>query len=468
MFKTLRSRLWIGYSILILLVLGAFFTGLLITLNQTSALYRQKELLMRLEEQTIMREIDRHPNNPLQIVTAYAAVRTTTNNSRLFLLNEQGGILFDSGAKDSASIQWKSVDTIQRTENFSNSLLTVDAEKNVWLYIGRRLEISKLFLVIATPRGNLSLKFMLSDPMILMIFEVLLFALALSLLITIIMNRWIANPIQKLSTSVKTTILKEHKALPIEGPLEVQELAESLNQMNLQVIETQQSQRDFISDVSHELKTPLTSIQGFANAILDGTVDDKDAIHHAATIILAESERMLRLVVDLLTLTRFEGGMDGLRKVPVELPELINGVIEKMVISANQAGVILENQIQRLPKITVDPDRITQVIMNLVDNAIKYSTQNTKVIISGFTDPQKIQIQVIDQGIGISNEDQKRIFNRFYQVEKSRSSGSKRSAGLGLPIARQIALAHGGDILVSSEIGSGTTFTLVLPIQIIK
>ena len=468
MFKTLRSRLWIGYSLLILFVLGAFFLGLFITLNRTSALYRQVELQMRLEEQLVLRDIAENTNDPLPAVSSFAATRPESDTVRILLLDYEGNTLYDSDADTAASIEWKSLVGIRRTDDQTSSRLVRDTRNRFWLYTIRRLTESKRLLVIAAPRGNLTLKFMLSDPMTRMTLFVALLGIAVSLLLTLLMDRWLAEPIRRMSATAKNMAVMDQADIPLEGPEEIQDLAQSLNHMHRQVKESQQSQRDFISDVSHELKTPLTSIQGFANAVLDGTANDEKSIRHAVEVISNESNRMLRLVLDLLTLTRLEGGVESMTRASVDLNILTMAVVDKLSLTANQRQITLVNEVGDLPRVIADSDRITQVITNLVDNAIKYSNPGSQVTLTSSRDEQGIRINVADQGIGISEKDLPRIFDRFFQADKSRTGGTRKSSGLGLPIARQIARAHGGDILVQSQPGKGTVFTLFLPAAIIR
>ena len=164
--------------------------------------------------------------------------------------------------------------------------------------------------------------------------------------------------------------------MPVEGVKEVRDLAVALNKMSRQVHESQQSQRDFISDVSHELKTPLTSIQGFSTAILDGTAATPGEISHSAEIISAESQRMLGMVNELLALARLEGKVEKFERQTTEIKSLVTGAIEKLTPAANQGQVQIISKIPELPSIKVDPEGITRVFLNLLDNAIKiFSTR---------------------------------------------------------------------------------------------
>lgn len=464
MFKTLRSRLWLGYALLTLFVLGALIVGLFITLNQTSALFRQVELQMRIEEQTLLQAIEKQPAQPEEIIKSSLAQRpSAAANLRVFIVDAAANVVYDSQTDSASAIDWKSLAGIRRTENQNTSLVIRDADRQAWIYIGHRLPETKQFLVVAAPRGNLTLKFMMSDPMVRMTTRVLFFAILASFLLSVIMDRWLVAPLRKISISARTLALIQQQPLPLEGAEEVRELAASLNLMSRKIIAGQQSQRDFISDVSHELKTPLTSIQGFANAILDGTANETASIRHAAGVISEEADRLLRLVLDLLTLARFEGGVRKLELAPCDLGELTRRVVEKFIPIAKLKQIQIDFDCVHLPTLNLDGDCITQVLTNLLDNAIKYSPENSMVRIVARQTPGSVQIEIIDQGIGIEVPDLDRVFNRFYQVEKSRKSGKDGSTGLGLPIAREIIKAHGGEIKVSSEPGKGSCFAIILP-----
>jgi two-component system sensor histidine kinase ResE len=241
-------------------------------------------------------------------------------------------------------------------------------------------------------------------------------------------------------------------------------VANSFNVMVHQVRTSQQIQRDFLANVSHELKTPLTSIQGFAQALLDGTVADDEAKERAAHVIYDESDRLRRLVEDLLDLARLDAGQIEFVRGAVDLCALLERVIDKLSLPAAKKGVELENTITALPTMVGDGDRLAQVFTNLVDNAIKHTPANGKVILREDISAGWISIHVDDSGAGIPSEDLSRIFERFYQVDKARSGGSGRGVGLGLAISRQIVESHGGRIVAQSSEGRGSRFTVQLPI----
>jgi signal transduction histidine kinase len=248
---------------------------------------------------------------------------------------------------------------------------------------------------------------------------------------------------------------------PVSGPAEAQALARSFNSMADQVEAAQRSQRDFVANVSHELKTPLTSIQGFSQALLDGAAATPEATARAARVIHDEAERMRRMVDELLILARFDAGQVDMAHAPVELGPLLAACVERLSPQAQAAGIALELDAPDAPTITGDGDRLAQVFANLLDNAIAHTPAGGRVTLAAHQVGNTVEVTVTDTGEGIPAEALPRIFERFYRVDQSRQHS--RGAGLGLAIAREIVEAHGGTITVESVVGLGSRFTVRLP-----
>jgi signal transduction histidine kinase len=291
-----------------------------------------------------------------------------------------------------------------------------------------------------------------------------LIAFVLAVIFAAWMGKWISSPLQEMEKAARTLSEGEFQQILIQGPDEVRSLASSYNEMVEKVKSSQQSQRDFVANVSHELKTPLTSIQGFSGAILDGTVTDGPALQKAADIIKTEADRMFRLVVDLLDLARFDAGTIVLDRQALDLERLLNQVGSQLIPHAVEAQVQLTLDIDPLPTCVGDEDRLSQVFTNLVDNAIKHTPAGGFVRLSARRESGMARIAVIDSGEGIPEEHLNRIFERFYKVDGARKKEAKPGTGLGLAIAQQIVQAHGGDIIVRSQIGDGTAFEVNLPV----
>jgi signal transduction histidine kinase len=257
----------------------------------------------------------------------------------------------------------------------------------------------------------------------------------------------------------------KHQIIPEEGPAEVRMLASAFNDMSRKVDSSSRSQRDFLTNISHDLKTPLTSIQGFAQAILDGTVESPEALKQSAQVIYDEAGYMNRLVMDLLSLARLEGGTAIFNMASINLNTLLSAVVNRFSSPVDPPKPSLLMDLPVFPLINGDSDRLAQVFNNIVENAIKFTSSEGSIIITGKVCKDEVWISICDDGVGIPREDQKRIFERFYQVDKARSDRTERGFGLGLAIAAQIILAHGGKIEVESAPGNGSCFIVKLPIQ---
>ena len=291
-------------------------------------------------------------------------------------------------------------------------------------------------------------------------------ALLLSLVVAFFFAGWIANPLQKVVVAARAMPSAEAKPVVVQGPHEVQELTRAFNSMITRTQASQKSQRDFIANVSHELKTPLTSIQGFAQALLDGTADSNEARQKAATVIYDESGRMHRMVLDLLDLARLDAGTADITMSPVNMSGLLKAVAEKFSPQLQRAGVNIRVDVaENLQTVTADGDRLAQVFTNLVDNALKFTPRGGLVSLRASAANGEMLVTVSDTGRGISTEALSHIFDRFYQSDTSRRGGDKHGAGLGLAIAYEIVQAHGGRISVRSRLGEGTSFDVFLPLM---
>ncbi|HEY4720792.1 MAG TPA: HAMP domain-containing sensor histidine kinase, partial [Anaerolineae bacterium] len=291
--------------------------------------------------------------------------------------------------------------------------------------------------------------------------------------------RSVERPLRRVARALQKIAAGDYNQhIPLEGPSEVQEMAGSFNQMAQKVRDTQQSQRDLLANVTHELKTPLTSIQGFAQAIKDGVTSEPESLRRTGSIIYDEALRMGRLVSNLLDLARIESGQIVMRREPVKLDLIVLSAVERMALRAQQSHISLQTAMPlSLPAIVGDGDRLAQVFSNLIDNALKHTPPGGTVTVSaralsgssvvkrGKSWPGGIEVTVADTGSGIPPEDLTRIFERFYQVDKSRARSSAPSLGLGLAIVKEIVTAHGGSIHAESTVGQGARFSVTLPLE---
>lgn len=384
-------------------------------------------------------------------------------NARILLLGRRGAVIADSRATGDSTLSFSPLQLRQERGALR------DSQGRMWLYVSRQLD-NGLYLVLAAPRPARIASLLnvlvniLGDELLKPFLQAGLIALVLALVLALFMARWISAPLQRMAEAARAVAGGQYRPIPPGGPREVQALGQAFNEMAARVQASQQSQRDFVANVSHDLKTPLTSIQGFSQAILDGTATSEEDIKQAAGVIYGEASRMHRLVVDLLDLARLDAGTMEFQRAPLNLSALLQQVIERFTPQAGNAQVDLQLDLEPLPTIIADGDRLAQVFTNLVDNAIKYTPPGGKVRLHATPLADGVQVRVTDSGPGIPAEELSRIFERFYQLDKSRRGGGDRGAGLGLAIAHEIVNAHGGRLYAHSQPGQGSEFVVELPL----
>jgi two-component system phosphate regulon sensor histidine kinase PhoR len=222
--------------------------------------------------------------------------------------------------------------------------------------------------------------------------------------------------------------------------------------------------RDFVANVSHELKTPVTSIKGFVETLLEGALDEPEQIRRFLEIISRHSDRLNAIIEDLLSLSRLEEDSEK-RKLSFETTGIrvtLVSAIELSKLKADQKHIAVELDCTKDLTAKINAALIEQAALNLIDNAIKYSQDHSKVKVRAMKTESEVLIQVSDEGCGIPTDHQERIFERFYVVDKGRSR-KLGGTGLGLSIVKHIADVHGGYVKVESVIGKGSTFTIHLP-----
>lgn len=243
---------------------------------------------------------------------------------------------------------------------------------------------------------------------------------------------------------------------------ELDQLAVTFNQMADKLERTEAMRRQLIGDVAHELRTPLSTIKGSVEGLMDGVLEPTEANLHQ---IYREADRLERLVGDLQELSRVEAGAFELHRKTVEVDELVSSATERLAGQFDEKGVRLEIDLAAgLPTVLADPDRIGQVLLNLLGNALQYTPSGRQVEVRARHQDQLLEIEIRDEGIGIPAEHLPHVFTRFYRVDRSRSRAGGGS-GIGLTIAKHLVEAHGGRIWASSPgSGKGSSFTFTLPL----
>ena len=220
--------------------------------------------------------------------------------------------------------------------------------------------------------------------------------------------------------------------------------------------------KEFVANVSHELKSPLTSIRSLTETLLDGALQDAEHNRRFVELIDQDAARLTRLIDDLLALSEIESQAMPLRLAEVPLRALAESVVGAVHAAAEARRLSVSVEIPAELTVEADPDRLRQVLSNLVENAIKYNRDGGRIRLTARRQPAAVELEVEDTGIGIPPEDQDRVFERFYRVDKARSR-ELGGTGLGLAIVKHIVDAHGGQVSVRSRPEHGTTFTVRLP-----
>lgn len=227
----------------------------------------------------------------------------------------------------------------------------------------------------------------------------------------------------------------------------------------------EQRRKEFVADVSHELKTPLTTIKSYMETLMSGAREDEEVSESFMRVVVDETDRMTRMVKDLLDLSLIDSGEMQWEEDRFNLPQLIDESCGKLAPRAEDKNISLGYRgSEALPPLRGDPDRIEQVLVNLISNAVEYTPPGGQVRVSWRRDGDFARVTVSDTGMGIPEEDVARIFERFYRVDKARARAGGGGTGLGLAIAREIVESHGGEIWAESEEGAGTTMEFSLPI----
>lgn len=468
MFASIRSRLWLTYLLIVGVVILITSAAVFLYILRNPAVDRSELQRLRLAAGLVARRgliLDEPTGQiPLARLEQIARRADAWLQARVLIFAPNGKLVIDSRAETAVPPPDLSFFIRKR---LNAAPVFRDTQGIAWLYALAPLDNGNT-LIVATVRPQRSVWNLFREEFLPPFLRALALALLLSLLLAAWMARWISAPLQKLAKATRLISTSQFQPVPPEGPAEVQEVWRSFNEMGQRLQASQRSQREFVANVSHDLKTPLTSIQGYAQAILDDITDH----HSAAQVIYNEASRMYRMVLDLLDLARLDAGTLDFEWAPVDLNQLLSGVVQKFALQAQGSKIdlrldLVQGSERQAPVFSGDADRLAQAFANLVDNALKFTPAGGNVRISARLAEGWIEVQIIDSGPGIPEEELPRIFERFYQVDKARRGGERRGVGLGLAIAREVIQAHGGTIQAANRGAgeSGCVVTVRLPVQ---
>ncbi|AIQ47377.1 histidine kinase [Paenibacillus sp. FSL R7-0273] len=316
-------------------------------------------------------------------------------------------------------------------------------------------ETKAMFIDQRTPTSNtLAIQFLLNFS---------IYTLVTGSLVILVATKFLVNPIKKLTDATRHIAGGNFNIrLNIKQKGELGALAQSFEEMTRDLQQVEQLRRDFVSNVSHEVQSPLTSITGYAKALKQMNLPDRERDRYL-DIIISEAERMSKMSDGLLKLSLLESQSQQLQFSTFSLDEQIRRVIVALQPQWSARSISFELQLKPI-QMEADYDLLNQVWTNILGNSIKFSNEGGAVTVSIRQDSRSVIVRITDTGIGISPEDQRRIFERFFKADRSHSRQNGGS-GMGLAIVKQIVMLHSGDIRAESESGKGTSIIITLPLK---
>jgi signal transduction histidine kinase len=285
-------------------------------------------------------------------------------------------------------------------------------------------------------------------------------AAAIALLAGILLARTLTRPLRDLTQAIQAMAAGElRQEVPVRSTDELGALTRAFNQLSADLARSNDVRRQMSADIAHDLRTPLTVIRAYIDGLRDGTFKPTPARFEA---MQAETQHLQRLVEDLRTLSLADAGELPIQREPISAGALLERLAVAYAPQAEARNIALEVSIEpRMPEVVADPERMIQVLGNLVTNALRYTPSGGRIALSARLQRSAVALAVQDTGVGIAPDDLSHVFDRFYRGDTARSQQHNES-GLGLAIAKSITEAHGGKIEVESELGRGTTFRVVL------
>jgi two-component system OmpR family sensor kinase len=469
MLRSLHARVLLSYLVVIAVCLALVGLLLLVFVRNSPLWTRTVGLRLEAVGRATVPDARQAADTSQERLETLLTRVAQAQETRILLIDNAGIVRYDSdGAWAGGDLPVMARRRILRGDPPIAGMFTVAADER-WTYVGDRLPTpdgGRQTVLFVAPPTRPALLAWFAENLLPPLIQAGLVALVLSALLALLISRSVSGPLRRVAGAAQAITRGETDTRArIAGPREVRELAQSFNRMADQVEASQRSQRDFVANVSHELKTPLTSIQGFSQALLDGTAADTEDTSRAARVIHDEADRMRRMVDGLLTLARFDAGQIEMARDRFDLGTLVTACAEKLCPQLASRGVELTLAIPGNLTVTGDRDRLAQVFTNLLDNAVAHTRPGGTVTVTAYpSDPAgAVEVVVADTGDGIPASELLRVFERFYQVDKARRRS--RGAGLGLAITKEIVEAHGGVVSGESVVGLGSKFMVRLPVE---
>ena len=421
----------------------------------------------------------RYPSNTALIICNNLVTASEAISADFFICDMNGNVIYCQEMRRSdmnlftgdciihrkISIPQKIIESLQNEPYSGISTLEETVSENNFIYM-TPIQMNDTDVGIVVGMQPVSASF---RPYILSLFQMFLLSVLFTLVIAFIaiylMSYELTKPLRQMSEATKSYANGDFsKRITVRGNNEVAELASAFNVMAKALASLESSRRSFVANVSHELKTPMTTIGGFIDGILDGTISD-DKHNYYLSIVSDEVKRLSRLVTGMLNMSKIEAGELGLNYSDFDISEMIFRItlgFEQIIESRRLKITGLENM--KPTVISGDEDMLTQVVYNLIDNAVKFTPDDGEIHFDVVNDLKNVYVSIRNTGKGISTDEIQKVFERFYKVDKSRSFDTK-GAGLGLYLVKSIVEMHGGRVKASSVENQYTEFSFLIPTQ---
>ncbi len=470
MLGSLRARLTISFALVVALAVFLAGTGALFLLrDQQQATARERYGRFAEPLNVTISGLITSSNNSLTAVSSAMQASADASDLHVIVVDQSLKVVFDSQHKLEGNYVL-AFDNPRRVEQTSGARFKSadysSSAAHLTLFAPPETgdpgqPAPPYVALVAIPAGQLASAWLDLAPRLAIASAI---ALVVSFLVSYFISRSISGPLRRMTqASVEMAQGNYDVYIPIKGEDEVGRLAEAFNGMAREVSKSHAMMRDLLANVSHELKTPLTSIQGFSQALVDGAIKTDEEYRESGRIINEEATRMRALVDDLLLLSRMETGEMPMERKRVELAPILEETLERFRWAIRDAGIQSGTRIEYIAPVQGDARRLEQVFSNLIDNAVRHTPVGGLITISALTlRDGRIEVGVHNTGSTIPNDDLPRVFERFFQVDRARARKGG-SSGLGLSIVRQIVEAHGGSVRVVSDEERGTEFIVTLP-----
>ncbi|MBU3188169.1 HAMP domain-containing histidine kinase [Clostridium bowmanii] len=457
--KSIKTRLTVSYLILIILIVVIFETIFMVSIKK----YYYNSIENTLKNQA---EISSNFYKKYSVGTDISKASSDIMDNLSYLTNSQiqivdiNGVVINDSKGVSTGIKIKSPDIDEALNGeiavfkgkYKENSESVMAVSKVLISSGRSVGVIRFITSMEMVNKLITNIFFI----FLLIGVLVILATAI---LSIIMSKTIIEPL-KTVTNAANEMASGKFSIRVDKKYndEVGIMADTLNYMSEEILKNDKLKNEFISSISHELRTPLTSIKGWALTLKRKEFTDEVKKAEALNIIVEESERLSLMVEELLDFSRFQSGRITLHINKIDIGELLKNIIMELEPRAMKNGIMLTNNIYETALIDGDKNRLKQVFINILDNALKFTNEGDEICIHYVENKENIAITIEDNGIGISEEDLKNITKKFYKV-----SSKKSGSGLGLAITNEIINLHKGELNFESDYGKGTKVEVKLP-----